>query len=97
MSGFDWDYGPHRNAPGDPRNADEPDRYQWEDDNGYADVLTAEQIDSILYELLYFNPDEARKMANKMMDEAFAEYLDASKRQDEEDRAADRAADRWAA
>lgn len=81
----------------DPRTPDEPDRAQWEDENGYSDALTAEQIDEILYELLYFSPDEARKMANKMLDKAFSQYLVDRRNQDLEDIAADRYNDRWAA
>lgn len=97
MSGFDPDYLEYRGAPGDPRTPDEPERQVWEENNGYDEVLSAAEVDEIIYELLYGDPQAAKKMAGIYLDAAFERYLEDSKRQAEENRAADRAEDRWAA
>ena len=94
---FDSDYGPYRAHPQDPRTPDEPERQGWEEDNGYDEVLSAAEVDEVIYELLYGNPEYAKKMVGIYLDAAFDRYLKDSKRQDEEDRAADRYNDRWAA
>lgn len=94
---YDQDYGPYHGAIGDPRTPDEPERLLWEEENGYDDVLSAAEVDKIIYELLYGDPGSAKKMASIYLDAAFDRFLTESKRQAEEDRAANRAEDRLAA
>lgn len=88
---FDPDYGPYRGHPQDPRTPEDIDRYDWEAENGYTDLLSPCAIDEILYELLYGEPQTAREITGKHLEAAFEKYLEDSKRQDKEDIAAARA------
>lgn len=93
MSGFDPDYGEYRAAPGDPRTPDEPERAVWEEGIAFSEILEDSTIDELLMELLYGNPDVAKKALDKALDVEFREHQAKQKRQDEQ--AADEA--RWAA
>ena len=71
---------------------DDTGREEWESDLDITDLLTTEEIDEALWTYLSDQPwFQAR------LDEKWEEYRQACRQQDEEDAAADRAADRWAA
>lgn len=94
---FDPDYLGYRGHPQDPRTPEEPDRYEWEEDNAFADFLDAGAIEEILVELLHGDPTTARADLEKATEAAYRQWIVAQKRQEGEDRAADLAESRaWA-
>lgn len=81
--------------PNDPRSPEGPDRYAWEEDNSPLDYMDGSEIDVILSELLHGDADVARAALEKAVEARFQQWIKDSIRQDEEDRAASRAEDKF--
>ena len=94
---FDPDYLEYRGHQQDPRTPDDDGREAWEADTAYTEYLSDSAIDEILSELLHGNPATAKADLEKAVEAMYRIWVEDQKRQAEEDRAADRAEDRWAA
>jgi hypothetical protein len=70
---FDWDYGPYRNDPRDPRydDSEELAREEWEADNAITEILSDDSVNEILFELLHGSRDKAFSDIEKAMDAAW--------------------------
>lgn len=75
----------------------EPDRSIWEEDNPVTSWMDSTDLEEILYSLLYGDPQKAKTELDAAIEARFHQWLEAQSQQDEEDMAADRYADRWAA
>ena len=78
---FDPDYGPYRGHPQDPRTPEEPDRYEWEEDNAFTDFLDAGAVEEILVELLHGDPAQAKADLEKATEAAFQAWIAAEQQQ----------------
>ena len=94
---YDQDYGPYHGHPQDPRTPDDDGRAAWESETPYTEYLADSSIDEILSELLHGDPAKAKADLEQAVEAMYRIWLKDQERQAEEDRAADRAADRWAA
>lgn len=70
---FDWDYGPYRGDPRDPRYDDAEDmaREEWEADNAITEILSDDSVNEILFELMHGSPAKAFSDLEKAMDAAW--------------------------
>lgn len=70
---FDWDYGPYRGDPRDPRydDSEELARESWEEDNAITEIISDDSVNEILWELLHGSPETAFKDLERSMDAAW--------------------------
>lgn len=74
-----------------------PDRTIWEEDHPVTEWMDSSGIEEILYGLLYGDPLKAKAELDAAIEARFHQWLEDSARQDEEDMAAERYAQRYAA
>ena len=84
---YDQDYGIYTGHRQDPRTPDESERAVWEEGIAFSEILEDSTIDELLMELLYGNPDVAKKALDKALDVEFREYLKRQEAYDAECRA----------